>query len=79
MLPDPVAPFLTVFNPLPEMSLSDLEAEITRLNQRNQAIEGMLKGELPPSVLFDHLAEDGIEPDEWIEVSIDNCLYIANV
>lgn len=74
---DPLIPFLTVFTPDPDMSMSDLEAEITRLNQRNLAIDAMLQGYLNPGDLFEILAEDALDPDEWIEVSLENCqLYV---
>jgi hypothetical protein len=72
---DPLIPFLTVFTPDPDMSLADLQAQIIQLNQRNLAIDSMLQGHLPPADLFELLAEDGIDPDGWIEVSIENCLF----
>lgn len=72
---DPLVPFLTFFTPSPDMSLGDIEAEIARLNRRNLAIDAALQGKLEEDVLFDLLAEDGIEPGEWIEVSLDNCEY----
>lgn len=72
---DPLIPFLTVFTPDPGMSLSDLESEILKLNQRNLAIDSMLQGNLKPSDLFEILAENQVDPDEWIEVSLDNCLF----
>lgn len=70
---DPLQPFLTFFKPSPDMSLSDIEAEIDRLVQRNQAIELMLQGTLEPDTVLDMLAEDDIEPYEWVEASAENC------
>jgi CO dehydrogenase/acetyl-CoA synthase gamma subunit (corrinoid Fe-S protein) len=74
---DALIPFLTVFTPSPDMSMADLEAEITRLNTRNRAIDALLQGQLEAEAVFDLLADDGIEPDEWIEVSLDNCELVV--
>jgi hypothetical protein len=72
-------PFLTFFTPDPDMTAADLEREILQLNQRNQAIEQMLRGQLPPDVLFEMLYEDEIEPGDWVDDSLDNCGLIVYV
>lgn len=71
-MPDPLLPFVTIFTPTPDMNLGDIQAEIARLSARNQAISDALEGYLPIDCLFDLLADDGIDPEEWVEVSLAN-------
>lgn len=71
-----ILPFSTTATRLPEMSLQDWEAEAARLFDRQKAIAAVCNGQLESDVLFDLLAEDGIDPHAWAENSIENIEFI---
>jgi hypothetical protein len=69
-------PLSTTATRLPEMSLADWEAEAARLFRRQQAIAAVAEGRMDDDILYDMLAEDGINPHEWAENSIANIEFI---
>jgi hypothetical protein len=71
-----LAPFCTWFTPSPEMSASDIQKEITRLYRRQKALDALAYGELDEDQWWDLLAEDGIEPDAWIQTSAENAVFL---
>ncbi|MBE9182876.1 hypothetical protein IQ268_30535 [Oculatella sp. LEGE 06141] len=73
-----ITPLLTVATHTPEMTAEDWQREIDRLFRRQQAIASVVAGRLDDDVLYDLLAEDGIDPHQWVDASIDNCEFLAS-
>jgi len=71
-----ILPFSTTATRLPEMSLADWEAEAARLFHRQTVIAAVCAGQVSDDILFDVLAEDGINPHAWAENSIANVEFI---
>lgn len=69
---DPLLPFSTVLQFAPGMTQAEKEEECRKLFQRQRAIDAFLRDSLPADILFDLLAEDQIDPYQWVEASIAN-------
>lgn len=73
---DNLTPFLTFATFDASMSESDWQSEIEHLFRRQQAIAGLLDGTVDEDVVYDMLAEDDINPHEWVDAAIDNCEFL---
>lgn len=74
-----LAPFCTFFTPTAGMSLADIESEIAKLYHRQKAIDACVHGEMDEEDLYDLLADDGIDPEEWAETTVENIELILGV
>lgn len=73
-----LAPFCTFLTPHPDLSPGELQAEISRLYERQKAIDAMVHGELDLESLLDLLEDHEIDPEQWINTSISNIEYLMN-
>lgn len=69
---DELSPFLTWFTPEEGMNAADMQLEIERLFRRQQAITALLDDRIDEEVVYDLLADDGINPHDWVTNAIDN-------
>jgi hypothetical protein len=76
---DELDPLSTLFVAHPDYDLQDERNEVDRLWQRQQAIDGLLSGTVPLDYCLDLLDEQGINPVQWVDASIENInLVMAN-
>jgi hypothetical protein len=73
---DELTPLLTYATFQEGMSEQDWQREIEHLFCRQQAIAGLLDGTVEEDVVYDMLAEDDINPHEWVDAAIDNCEFL---
>lgn len=63
---DFLLPFLTTFRENPDYNSADEVKEAQSLIRRNQAIEEYFSGQTFDDYLFDLLAEEGVEPSDYV-------------
>lgn len=71
-----IAPFLTYYRENPDYNSSDSSNEFELMMLRNSAIEDLLAGYQTEDYLFDLLAEQGIEPNAYIEAVESEISYL---
>lgn len=65
-----IQPFLTYYRENPDYNPEDARLEFESMVFRNNAIEDYLEGNQHQDYLFDVLASQGIDPDQYVE-SVD--------
>lgn len=73
---DPATAFDTWLTLDPNLTQSELDAEIAALIQRQKAIAGLLSGTVPLDVVEEMLFEQAIDPYQWAETSEQNLIYL---
>lgn len=69
---NPLDPLLTWRTESPDFNAADNQREIEFLFARQQAIDGMLAGTVPPDVVLDLLEFQGLNPIEYADRAIAN-------
>lgn len=62
----------------PDFNRSDEKSSLNALVQREQLIEGLVKGTEAIDTTLDCLAEQGINPDDWIDATLQNIDYVLD-
>ena len=70
-----LSPFLTFFDPNPDLSPTEIEKEFNQMVERNQALDDFLGGKLPASDVLDILEANGVDPVEYV-IEVDNLLNL---
>lgn len=75
---DIYAPFMTFLKDDPDFNRADSRAALNELIQRETLIEGLIKGANDIDETFDCLAEQGIDPDDWLDATCQNIEFIID-
>lgn len=69
---------MTFFRDHPDHNRGDARQEVIALDQRQAAIEGWLRGELPEEAVLETLLDQGINPDAYCDVVEANIDYVID-
>lgn len=73
------APLQTFLVENPDFNASDLQSEIEKLFERQQAIAKLCSGEMLADDLLTLLEGQGLDPVEFVEASVDNINWLMGV
>lgn len=74
----PLDPFRTVARHHRDFNRSDEATELAQALQRDELIEQLITGEGYLDTALDCLAEQGIDPDAWIDATVTNMAYVVD-
>ena len=74
-----IAPFNTYLEVCPGMSTAELDQAVAGLVRRQKAIDACVHGEMDADDLYELLADDGIDPNEWADTSADNLEFVMGI
>lgn len=73
---DCLDPFLTFYRDHPDHDRGDARQEAASLLERQTAIQQWLEGSLPDDCLYDLLAQQGIEPGDYLDSVHSNLEFV---
>lgn len=74
----PLDPFLTALRHDPDFNRSDEQAELKAAMVRDDLIEALINGDGHLDTALDCLAEQGIDPNAWVEAVEVNINYVID-
>ncbi|MBD2259912.1 hypothetical protein [Pseudanabaena sp. FACHB-2040] len=70
--------FRTFCSEDPDFNRADERADLAQLIERETKIEGFLNGQTRLSEVLDCLSDQGIEPDDWVDTTVNNIEFIID-